>query len=394
MHLLNAQSLAGGQIINKVQLYEQYFPLPFEGKYIVFSPVSKESKCYNFWGDVLSIIIPILNKANIRIIQTGSANERPYNGCIHLMGQTTLNQVFFLIKNSVGLLSTDTFTHHAADSYGVKSTIIVGNNYKNNICAYFNPQNQTVLEPPYEDGQKPCLSLQDPNKSIDKIKPEQIATAVCKMLNLEYDFPYQTIYTGEISLATMSISCCDSIINNQQLGIPSIIMDLTLNFDENILLNQMNVCEVSVITAKPLSDNIFNHHKQSKRIKELIYEITEDNNPDFAQKVIRNGIPLRLVSKLPEDKINELKLKYYEIGIIWPLKQFNPNNIPELKDKDLSNLYFKSARFLFSKGKVYSSKAHLLKDIAINTFDDIIPIVDMPEYWENLDSYKILEKIV
>ena len=376
-----------------MSLYEKYSPLPFGDKYIVFAPVSKESKCYNFWGDVLSIILPILNKNNIRIIQTGAANERAYNGCIPLMGQTNLNQMFFLIKNSAGVLSTDTFAHHIADSYGIKSTIIVGNNYAQNIKGYFNPQNQIVLEPPYEEGQKPCLSLQDPLKMIDKIKPEIIAEATCKMLNLPFDFPYKTIYTGEISVASMLISCMDTVVNNQALGTNKMICDMTINNNPDILLNQMNICEVGIICNAELDDRIFQHHKQSKRVNEIVYEITENNSPEFAKKIQRAGIPLRLISKLPPEKINELKLDFWEIGVIWPIKKFNPKEITELKDKDINKLFFKSSRFLLSKGKIYSSRAHLNKDIPANSFDDIISIIDSSEFWDNLNSYKILEKV-
>lgn len=394
MHLLSAQSLAGGQTINKIELYETYFPLSFQNKYIVFAPHSKDSKTYDFWQDTLNIIGPILNKQDIKIIQIGANGERPYNHCVHLMGATTVNQTAYLIKNSVGVLSTDTFAQHIADSYGIKSVVLISNNYSNNVRGYFNPDKQIVIEPIRENNDKPCLSLQETPKSINTIKSEDIAKSVCAMLELQFDFPYKTVYTGEIAMATMQISCCDSLINHQQLGLTSIIMDLTANMDEAVLLNQMNVCEVSIITDKPLSDHVFNHHKQSKRIKEMIYEVTEDNNIEFVQKVVRNGIPLRLVSRLSAEKINELKLKYYEIGVIWPIRKFVASEISELKDKDLNNLFFKSSRFMFSKGKVYPSKAHLIKDISINSFDDIIPIIDVPEFWENLDSFKIFEKIV
>lgn len=393
MKLLENYSLQLGQKIDKCHTYEKYYPLPFENKIVVIQPWSKGSKNYSFYSDVLDILYPILGKSGYKLVQVGGTNEQPLKYCYHTQGSTNWGQLEYLISKASLVISADSISAHLAGHYNIPLCVLISNNFKECVAPYFGDKTKQIILEPDRANKNPLFMLDEPGrKQIDEILPETIAQSCCTLLNIPFNWPYKTIYTGEISLATMSISCCDSIINNQQLGIPSIIMDLTLNFDENILLNQMNVCEVSVITAKPLSDNIFNHHKQSKRIKELIYEITEDNNPDFAQKVIRNGISLRLVSKLPEDKINELKLKYYEIGIIWPLKQFNPNNIPELKDKDLSNLYFKSARFLFSKGKVYSSKAHLLKDMAINSFDDILPIIDVPEFWENLDSFKILVK--
>lgn len=392
MHLIASQATQVGQFISEPQLYEKYFPLSFNDKYLVFAPHSKDSKNYDFWQDSLSILIPILNKNNIKILQIGANNERPYGGCIHLMGQTNINQVTYLIKNSIGVLSTDTFAQHIADAYNVKSAVLISNNYSNNVKGYFNPRNQIVLEPPREDGEKPCLALQEIPKSINRIKPEQIAQAACKMLNLEYNFPYKTIYIGDIALSNMIISACDSVINPQQLGITNIIMDLTLNHNEEILLNQMNLCEVSIITNKPLSTNIFNHHRQSKRIKEIVYFVEEDNNPEFVKTVIGVGIPIRIISKLPIEKINNLKLLYMELGVIFPIRRFNPKEINELKDKDLSQLYFKSSKFYTGRNKLYPSKENYLQDKPIGHFEEISQVIDNQGFWDELDSYKILEK--
>jgi len=394
MHIIEAQSLSSGQEIQNVFLYDKYFPLPFEGKYIVFAPISKESKCYSHWGDVLNIIVPILSKNNIRIIQIGAKDERPYNGCIHLMGQTQIPQVAFLVKNSIGVLSTDTFVHHIADSYGIKSVVIISNNYKRNVGAFFNPANQIAIEPPYEEGQKPCLSLQDPLRMIDKINPEIIAENICKMLDIPFDWAYKTLYVGDISHASMVISCLDTLVNPAQLGLNTLITDLTINDNINfdLLLQQLQICPCSILTSKPLDDKIFQFNKQVKRIPEIVYEITEDNSPEFVRTIIKNGIPFKLISKLPLDKINELKLKYFEMGVIWPIKFIDPKNIESLKNEDLNSLFIKSSKFYLSSGLIYPSKAHLAVKKNVTSFDEILPIENNDLFWTEVESMKILKK--
>lgn len=393
MHLIESQSTQSGQSIDKLEIYEKYFPLPFTEEYLVFAPYSKDSKNYDYWADVINILSPVLDKNNIKIVQIGSSNEKPYKNCYYIAGQTSINQVAFLIKNSIGVLSTDTFSQHMADGYNIKSTVLISNNYSNNVRGYFNPNNQIVLEPNREDGEKPCLALQENPKSINKIKIEDIVAAACKMLDLEHNFLYQTIYIGEIYNNPMIIGTCDSIIDPRQVGTDSLIVDLTINNKQDLLLQQLNICHCSVIINKPLDNKILEFHRVSKRIKEIVYEITDDNDPEFAKSVIKAGINLKMISKLSVEKISELKLNYMDIGIIRKLSFINPNNTDSLKNEDLNNLYIKSGKFYLSGGLVYPSKSHLAAKKPVKSFDDIVLIENNDLFWQEAESMRILKKI-
>jgi hypothetical protein len=394
MHLIESQATQVGQFIDEPQLYEKYFPLSFNDKYIVFAPFSKNSKNYDFWQDCLSILLPELNKNNIKILQIGAQNERPFGGCVHLMGQTSINQVVYLIKNSIGVLSTDTFAQHIADAYNVKSVVLISNNYSVNVKGYFNPQNQTVIEPIRESGEKPCLALDEVPKSINRIKPEQIAQAVSKMLNLEYNFPYQTIYTGEISLANMVISTCDSVIDPRQLGIDSLIIDLSINFNEQILAQQLQVCPCSILTNRPINLDIIKNLRP--RVKELVYiiESLEFSNPDFVKEIQKLGINVKVISTLSQEEINRLKIDWMETSIIFPKPTFPLENIKEIKDEDKSKLFYKSAKFYLGRSKLYGSKNDYTLDKPLNNFDEIVPITDNSLWYNEIDSFRVLKKTV
>lgn len=386
-------SLSSGQKINKVYLYDKFFPLPFTNKYIVFAPHSKDSKNYDYWQNVLNILSTFLEKEGIKIVQVGAGGERPYAHCYHTMGQTNINQISFLVKNSIGVLSTDTFVHHIADAFGVKSVMLCSNNYVNNVRGYFNPGNQIVIESPKEPNEKPCLSLQENPKSINKIKSEDIAKSVCKMLGISYSYEYDTVFLGDISHVTMIESSCDHVVNHNQFGIPSIIMRMDYNFNEQVLINQMQICEVSIVTNKIVNINILNHFKP--RIKEIVYIIEDKSSADanWAKSVINTGIPFKILSTMSAEDINSIKLDFWEIGIIHHKPKLSAIDCKSLNDKPLDKLFFKSSKFVIGKGKLYPSKASYLQDKSINDFDAISPIIDHTDFWDDMQSYRILEKV-
>lgn len=384
-------SLASGQIIDKINICAKYFPLPFD-RYICFGPFSKDSKNYDLWNDVLSILIPILNSANIKIVQLGAANERQFKGTYYLAGQTSINQCAFLIQHSLLFLGADSYGQHLAGSYDIPLVDLISNNFADCVRPYFGTrERQIIIEPPRDVGEKPSFALQELPKTINKIHPEEIAQSVCKLLNLKYDFPFKQLYLGEVYISPMIESACDSVFEPKQFGVDSIIMRMDYNFNPEILTKQLQISACSIITDKPIDNNILNGFKGTGRIKEIIYVIKEVNNPDFVKDVIRAGIQIRLISRLNQEEINQIKLNYMDYGPIIKKFSINPNNIENIKNEDKSSLFFKSAKFTIGKGKVFPSKANYLLDRPINSFDDISPVIDNSDFWEDIESFRIFK---
>lgn len=392
MNLLESQSLASGQKINKINVYEKYFPLPFD-RYIVFAPWSKNSKNYDIYADVLSIILPVLERAGIKVVQVGAANEKPFKGVYYIAGQTNIGQIAYLIRRSLLFFGADSFGQHLAGSYNIPLVDIISNNYVNCVRPYFGDRNkQIIIESPKLNGGKPNFSFDENPKSINRITPEEIAFAVLKLLELPTDYSYSQIYLGSIYLEPMIISSCDAVINPAQIGVANLIMDMSLVFNENNLIQQLQICPCSVITDKPLSDTVFAVNKQINRIKEIMYIITPEHSIEFVKKTIRNGVPIRLASYMPQEEIDKLKLMYMEIGIIMPIQNVNPTELTELKDKKLDELFFKSAKFYIGRNKVYPSKAHYLEDKMTGSFEEIHKVINNEVFWRDISSMRILIK--
>ncbi len=392
MHLIEAQATQVGQSIDKPFIYEKYFAHNFD-KYIVLAPYSKDAKNYDLYQNVLHILSPILNKNNIKIVQIGAANEKPIPNTHYIAGQTSINQVAYLIKHALLFFGADSYGQHLAGHYNIPLVDLVSNNYANVVRPYFgDKKKQIILEPLRNKDEKPSFSLQEQPKTINKISPEKVAESICQLLNLEYDWPYEQVYLGDVYTNKMIESSVESVANNQQFGTDSFIMRMDYNHNEEILKQQMQVCPCSILTNKPINEDIFKMFKGTGRIKEIVYLIEENNSPEFARMVIRYAIPFRMVSSLPQEKIDSFKINYFEIGVIFKKIEFDVNKIDALKNEDKKNLYYQSSKFIIGKDKIYSSRAALLENKSVNSIDDILPIIDTQVFWDDLDTMRILKK--
>lgn len=390
MNLAQTYSLSAGQKIKKPFISPQYYPLSFD-KYIVFSPNSKESKTYNYWAEVLSLIVSELNKIGIKIIQTGAKDEQPYKYCHHTQGTTSVRQVSYLVKNSILCLSADSFVAHLAGMYDKKLVSIYSNNYLSCVKPFWgSAENQILLEPDRK-GNKPCFAFQEFPKTINQISPESIASAVLKLLNLEFNYSYNTLYLGQNYPAIFVESLLDGVYNIPD--IETLIIRGDLLFNEQILAEQLKVKKAIIITSKPINEQILQYFRGN--IKEVIYKLHKGAKPDFLKTLQSSKIPFRMVSDLEGEDLNNLKVMTMDFGVIFNTNKNQPDN---LKDKNLSNIYYKSNKFLLgSGGKIFSSKMDYINGRNINNFESqLLPIgnaKNLEDLFEEKENHIYLEKL-
>ena len=136
MHIVEQYALNCGVKIDKPYIYEKYLSLPFE-KYISFHPQGKfSSRLYDYWCEVINFIHPILIKNDIHIVQIGGPNEKLYELCYPLNGQTDYNNVAYIIRNSLLHLGVDSFPIHMASAMQKKIVGLYCNMYKEQSCPY------------------------------------------------------------------------------------------------------------------------------------------------------------------------------------------------------------------------------------------------------------------
>jgi hypothetical protein len=239
---------------------------------------------------------------------------------------------------------------------------------------------------------KPSYSPQENPKSINTIRPEEVANSIFKLLGLSQTIPFETQYMGP-RYSNMMVR---ELIPNNPAFMPMPDQPIEIRFDlhsdENMLAHHLQYWQNVVLTTdKPIKTELLKAFKP--RIKQMTYWVREQDEPDFARTVVEQGIPLAIVSDLPSEAIQKKKISYYEFGVINEVAKPNTESINALRSKGLDLMYYRSAKLIASNGKVYASHADVEVDAPLNVNFEYHRIIDSPKFWQDLDFYTVVKKL-
>ena len=130
MHVLESYALQDNLKIDKPSIYEKYFPMAVEGRYITLDVSSDdESNKYSHWDMVIDYMSPYLKEKNITVVQLGSKDDKQIAGCYIAVGQTDNNQKAYVIKNSALHITTNNLSLQLASSYDKKIVTLFSNSF-------------------------------------------------------------------------------------------------------------------------------------------------------------------------------------------------------------------------------------------------------------------------
>lgn len=393
MHLIQTYAANCLSKIGLPEIYEKYFPLPSSiSKYVTLQTKGGMlAKNYLYFNEVIDILLPFLTKENIQIVQLGLKDDIHIGGCISVINQTNINQAAFLVKNSLLHIGVDSVFIHIASGYD-KKIVALYSISPPSICGPYwgNKNNQILLEPEFINRKYSF----DPNESpspINTIKPELIASSILKLLNIPFNYPYETLYIGQNYQQKVVESVPDVPINISNLGINNMIMRMDLVFNEDVLVKQLSHCDCSIVTDKPINPNILQQFKP--RIKEFVYIITPEYKIDFVDILQKIGLNYVLISYLPSEQLNNIKIDFLDYKLINP----QPNRksiqeIDELKNQDAAKLFYKSRKFILSNAKIYPCESAWRQNLPINSFNsEIQPIINDEYFLKELNNFIVLK---
>ena len=392
MHVLESYALQNDLKIDKATVYEKYFPLAID-KFITIdtSNLGTSALAYDHWQLVVDLIYQKLEEQGIKIIHQGNKDCVPLRKCYSTIGQCNFNQKAYILRKSLVHACPNNESSHVASVYNKKSVVLFSNNcYPSQFLPYWTDKDKLeTLQPPPSN--KPSFNPNENPKSINLIKPEKVAQKILNLVGIYTFIPeYETVKIGS-SLGRPRIeSTLTHLLNAENLGISSLIMRMDLNFNEEVLEKQLESCECSIITNRPLSDNILNKHH--KRIVELVYYIEDDNSPAFIRKVKEKSIQYLLRSRKEEKQTNDFKLDYLDYGLVHQIPLRSRVDFEELKKH--KKLYYKSSHFIIHNNKFYPNTAAFLRlEQGSPSMDHKPrPIIDDPLFWEEEEHFHFFVK--
>ena len=380
MHLIERYALSCGVKIDKPFILEKYFPMDI-GAYITLHTTSKPAKTYDYWQEVVDILSPILSQNKIQIVQIGGPGEVQLRGCYYAAGQTNINQVAYVIRNGMLHFGADSFPVHIAAHYDKKLVALYSNSRPENVGPYWgNKKNQILLESK-RYYQKPSYSLDERPKTINLIQPETIANAVFSLLEIDFNFPYETVFFGPHYNMRMVEGVPNQVVDPKQLGIDALIVRMDFEFNEQVLSQQLNIGKCSIVTNQPVDEKLIEHYRQN--IHEVIYYITKSHNPRFVEALQKFGIKYTLITELPENELNDIKIDYFDFSPIHRKEQIDTT---ALKLVDPNKLFYRSNKFTLSNQQIFPSKMALMNGQPIASFLNNFSSVSNQGVVNNIDE--------
>jgi hypothetical protein len=393
MHVLESYALQNDLKIDKPFAYEKFFPLAVD-KFITIdtSNLGTSSLVYDHWQLVVDLIYPKLELQGIKIIQLGNKDCSPLRGCYMAIGQCNFNQKAYVLKKSLVHASPNNETSHVASLYNKKSVVLFSNNcFPSQFTPYWTDARNLEILKPAKTSKKPSFNPNENPKSINTIRPEEVAGKILNFAGITGFAPeFKTLKIGASFRQKRIESNLTHLLNAEKFGVSSLIMRMDLNFNEEALKKQLEACDCSVVTKKALSDEIL--EKYHKKIVELVYYIEDDNDPDFIRKVKEKSINYLLRSRHEDETTNDFKLAYLDYGLVHKIPEKSQKDFDELKDK--KKLYYKSNRFIIHNNNFYPSTAALLrlKHGTPSMAHEPHEVIDDPMFWEEEEHFHFFEK--
>jgi hypothetical protein len=384
MHVLEAFATSSGLKISKPYIYDKYYPLNFE-KYIIIetNDAKYQSRNYDYWQEVINLILPKLRENNINILQFCGQNDPRLINTYTIVG-CTINQKAYLIKNSIVYIGSNSLGLQLASNYNKKIVGLYGNIYASQNKPYWSKEEDLTLIQAFDEKSKPSYAPQENPKVINNIKPDVLARAILNNLNINYNIKtkFSSIGFGYMNKTIELVP--NMVVNPSSFGAPSIIVRMDIEFNENALQAQLTQSKCLIITNKVISENLIKNYKSN--ITQIVYKIEKENNPSFVSFLKSENISFVLISDLSEEEINNIKINYMDLGLILKLNHKNKN------DYDYKNIkYYKSNHFILSNNKLYMSEAAVEKDLPIKDFDqNTQEIIDTDKFWKYADNYAFL----
>ena len=117
MRIIDAYALLTGSKIGKPYIFDSYFPIDCEKYITIQSNTQFDSRNYSYWQDIVDFLIQRLDKHKVSIIQVGVNGDPQLMNIKSTVGQTNINQLAYILKNSICHIGPDSLCTHLASYY-------------------------------------------------------------------------------------------------------------------------------------------------------------------------------------------------------------------------------------------------------------------------------------
>lgn len=352
-HLIEEYAKNLGVKIATPMVAKHFWPIPFDNYITIYLEDKAQSKSYKYYELVIDMIKPYLAKNNIKIIQLGSAKSPKLNNADARFFDLSFKNNSYILSKAKLHIGVDNVFSHFASSQKIPLVTIFGNVYSSIARGYWS-KNQINIEAPWKV--KPSLNVTDAADSINKIKPETIASAILKQLSINSPIALETQYIGDFYSNPVLELVPDFFAPWQDMRSQLVFMRLDYDLDNACFINWSNFLNAFILFSKQLLPLNYCMQFQNK-IKGISYLISKEADipHEHLKQLASLNIPVTLLVE-DENHLSELREHYFDSNVQLYFKA-SKNALPE-SCRDFKDLYFNSSKVLISKGEKYPSKYH------------------------------------
>jgi hypothetical protein len=384
MHLVENYALAAGARIGSPTIQASFFPVGSE-KYITLHASSgMDSKNYDYYKDVVKILVPKIKSLGYDIIQIGEKGEASIEGATSLLGQTTIRQTLFVIKNADLHIGNDSFSCHAASAYNTPLVALYGPTRPECCGPYWgDKEKQEILAPDFSL-LKPSYSKSEREKRINKIFPNKVAEKALNLLGIHNDLEFiDPIHLGESFHLSIIDVVPDFATHNKVPFAKGSSINIRTDYTEEEQYTESWLASHSTVLHINRMIDLNLLFKYKNNIQKIFLYMDES----FTQEYMSNFDRLAIKTVLYYDQketISDARIKFFGENIY--LNEQETKKDLDFPGRICNNSLYQSSLNLFSKDKIYPCKAALDKQIEKQAEHRIM---DCSEFYRESEFFKI-----
>lgn len=377
MHLAELYARDLGCKVGYPYLVPHFFPLPNEKFVTIHNSDKVPAKSYSYWPTVIKILKPELVKNGIKLYQVGAKGDIEVDGVDHFFDYLTLKQSAYLLQETLCHFGIDSVPGHIASHFDRPTVTLIAHTYAESCRPLWNEDKAIILES-HRNGNKPSFALNEDPKTVDLIKPEEIAQAVFKQIGLKQANSEETLYIGKRFL----YKTIDIIPDKNQAEIKvddkkEVRMRMDIRFDEDSMVECFKQHEFSqtIITDRPIDIEKINFVKP--RVKKIVYSANEFDK-EFLTFLRHSAIPFELIC-LDKDKLSQQRRAYFDFDISYE----NPLEDAETFKQEILHKIHPNVNI--DPGKIYVMGG--------NQFISLGKNVEDPLFWVDFDYFRVYSSV-
>jgi hypothetical protein len=383
-HIAEEYAKSLGCKIGSPVLEPHFFPVASK-KYITFHTNGKKvpAKHYDFWGIVFLLIKGKLKEAGINIIQTGGPEDPPYRECDQSHLGCSFKQMSYVIKNSELHLGIDSLPMHIASAFNKKIVALFSNLFIENASPLWSSNDDCALFSPDFSKIKPSFASTEPNKRINEVKPEQIASSVLNLLGICHDLDdYKTLRLG----VHYPNEILEVIPNFQPQSnyFPNLVANLRCDYGvvEEVLPSWLSR-KSNIMTESPIPLQLLSAFRENIAGVTMFMD-SGLIDKEYLTSLSRLNMKFNLICK-DKSKLQDLRFKFFD-WVVEEHVKFSKKDV-DFGSELCDNTFYHSNKVLVSEGKNYLSKAAWKAGVEMT--NEPQKLIDSEEFWEEIEHLNI-----